>query len=159
MPGPPPKRSDQRRRTNTPAAGEVTVAPAGEVPEIPDADPTWNPVAARWFESLKVSGQHVFYEASDWMTAYAVAESMSREFEPQPLVVGTGKDAKVEMHRMAPKAASLAAWLKGAASLLATEGDRRRAALELQRPGPADEGEGGDVPHLDDVRRRLRGAG
>jgi hypothetical protein len=139
-----------------PAAGVAVRAPGAEVVEVPSADPSWNPVAVRWYESLAMSGQSKFYEPSDWATAFAVAESMSREFEPQPIVIGTGKDATVQMHRVAPKAASVAAWLKAASQLMATEGDRRRMALELERPAPDGDEEGGDVTHLDDVRGRLR---
>lgn len=158
MPGPPPKRSDQRRRRNVPAAGVPDQADGADVVEVPSADDSWNPVARAWYESLARSGQSVFYEPSDWATAFAVAESMSREFEPQPIVVGTGKDAQVEMHRVAPKAASVAAWLKASSQLMATEADRRRMALELQRSTPDGDEEGGDVTHLDDVRSRIRGA-
>ncbi len=153
--GVPPKRSDQRRRANTPATGEPIKAPAGEVPEIPEPDEGWHPIALRWYQSLGRSGQSAFYEESDWLTAYTIAESMSREFGEQPLVVGTGKDATVEMHLLPPKAASLAAWLKGMAGLMVTEGDRRRSGLELQRPQPATGEEDGDVSELDEYRDRL----
>jgi hypothetical protein len=155
--GPPPKRSDQRRRSNLPVAGEPRKAPAGEPFEVPEGDEDWHPIALRWFNSLKTSGQSAFYVESDWLTAFAVAESMSREFKPQVVVVGHGKDATVEMHELPPKAASLTAWLKGAASLLATEGDRRRAGLELERDW-VEEG-AADVSHFADARARLRGAG
>lgn len=136
--GPVPKRSNQRRRENAPEVAP-TRAPGAASVEVPPADPAWNPVAARWYESLAESGQSAFYEPSDWAVAWLLAESMSRELEPQPLVVGSGADAKVEMHRMPPKAASVAAWLKGMSQLIATEGDRRRVGLELQRSAP-DEG-------------------
>jgi hypothetical protein len=114
-------------------------------------------VAKRWYLSLEESGQARYYEPSDWAAAYLLAESMSRELKPQPIVDAAGKVHRVAMP---PKAASVAAWLKGMTSLLVTEGDRRRAALELSRPKP-DGGEGGgaDVTHLDDVRARLGGAG
>lgn len=150
--GPPPKRSDQRRRTNE-TAHPVVQVPAGEV-VIPAPDENWHPIALRWFESLKISGQSVFYASADWTAAYALAESMSREFKPQPLVVGTGKDATVEMYEMPPKAASLAAWLKGFSDLLVTEGSRRRVGLELVRV-PTEEASG-DVSWIDDARQRLR---
>jgi hypothetical protein len=108
-------------------------------------------VAARWFRSLAGSGQAQFYEASDWAAAVVLAESMSRELNPQPVVT---KDGDVTMVSMAPKAASVAAWLKGMSALLATEGDRRRAAIELERT--ATEEANGDVSWLDDARLRLR---
>lgn len=160
--GPPPKRSDQRRRRNVPAAGEPQSAP-GVAPVVPDPDPEWHPVARRWFESLKGSGQAAFYQSSDWALAFVLAESMSRELNPQPVVVGRGEDARVEMLNLPPKGASLAAWLKGMTALLVSEGDRRRAALELQRPSPVgsdrEGGEAGNVAVLDAWRARTEGAG
>ena len=156
--GPPPKRDDQRRRANDPALGSADVAPGGEV-VIPDADPEWHQVAALWFGSLASSGQSAFYESSDWATAYVIAESISRELKPQPLV-GKGDDGEptVEWVSLPPKGASLAAWLKGMTTLMVTEGDRRRMRLELQRPQPDVGGEDGNVTHIDDAARRLRGS-
>lgn len=118
-------------------------------------DPNWHPVAALWFNALAGSGQAVWYQASDWAAAYVLAETMSREFHPQPMAVGKGSDAHVEMVTLPAKSASIAAWLKGMTALLATEGDRRRMALELKRAAVS-EGDG-DVEWIDDARARLRG--
>lgn len=150
--GVPPKRDAQRRRSNAPALGEATAAPGAAVVEVPEADPEWHPVALRWFESLAKSGQSVFYEPSDWLTAFMLAESMSRELKPQTVV---DKEGNVHMVSLPPKGASLAAWLKGMTTLMVTEGDRRRARLELFRPSAGGE-EDADVSELDDYRRRLR---
>lgn len=157
--GPPPKRSDQRRRTNKPAAGDPVKAPTPGQVVVPEADPDWHPIATRWFCSLGTSGQSAFYTSSDWETAYVIAESMSREFAPQPLVVGSGSNATVEMHKMPPKAASLAAWLKGMSDLLVTEGARRRAAIELERTPTAGAKEAAGVSSLDAWRTRIDGTG
>src|SRR5689334_6997128 len=129
MPGPPPKRDAQRRRKNDPAAGPATKATAAAKVRVPAADRKWHPVARRWYQSLRESGQSQFYEPSDWATAFVLAESMSRELADQPMVVGTGEHAKIEMVSLPPKAASIAAWLKAASSLMATEGDRRRLRI------------------------------
>jgi hypothetical protein len=43
---------------------------------IPEADPSWLPIARSWFNSLKLSGQCDLYEASDWMTAIAAAKAL-----------------------------------------------------------------------------------
>lgn len=150
--GPPPKRASQRRRVNKPEV-PVTQAPGARTVVVPEADPEWHPVAARWFVSLGQSGQSVFYEPSDWATAYTIAESMSREFKPQPVVTDEG----VSWVSFPPKAASLSAWLKGMTALMATEGDRRRLRLELER-GQAQEAKA-DVAWIDDARRRLREPG
>lgn len=151
--GPPPKRSSQRRRANDPAAGEPTIGEAAEHVEVPSADPEWHAVVVSWFESLAKSGQSAFYEPSDWATALVLAESMSRELKPQPVV---DKDGNVTMVSMPPKAAAVAAFLKGCTVLMATEGDRRRLALELERPKP-DVGEAGNVSRIEDARLRIAG--
>lgn len=149
--GPPPKRSDQRRRANKPVVPVERAAGAAAV-EIPEADSQWHPVAKRWFESLAGSGQSVFYEPSDWATAYVIAESMSRELKPQP--IGTTEDGKPIMAALPPKGASLTAWLRAMTVLMATEGDRRRLRLELVRPG-GEEPEA-DVSELAEYRARLQ---
>ena len=151
--GPVPKRSTQRRRTNSPAPQAVTVAPAPG--DAPRPNSKWHPVAKRWFESLGQSGQSRFYEPSDWATAYLIAESISRELRPQPVRMGES----TEMVLLPPKGASLAAWLKGMSTLLVTEGDRRRVQLELARPEAAGEDGDAHVSWIDDARERLRGGG
>ncbi|MGL4300279.1 MAG: hypothetical protein ACRCW4_14520 [Candidatus Neomicrothrix subdominans] len=126
---------------------------------VPAADDGWHPVARIWYDSLGRSGQSQFYTSSDWATAYLLAESMSRELHPQPIVVGRGPDAVIEMHAVPPKGASLAAWLKGMAALMTTEGERRRARLELERAAGASAptgGGGGDPVWLDAARRARR---
>lgn len=116
MPGPVPKRSEQRRRTNKP---DMPVAKAERGTDgviVPYGDPDWHPIAKDWYASLLVSGQAAFYEASDWHTARYVAEAMSKNL-------------------LMPKFSSMlfSAVLTGMSSLLATEGDRRRLKIELQR--------------------------
>src|SRR5690606_5848610 len=100
MPGPVPKRTDQRRRRNK-ENGDVTrarsTAPVGEVPE---ADPDWHPVAIEWFTSLGESGQSQFYEPSDWAQARYIAHEMSRSLEVprlfgQALAVSTGSITEI----------------------------------------------------------------
>ena len=159
MPGPPPKRESQRRRENKPTV-PVEKAPAASKVRVPSADKAWHPVAKRWYQSLKESGQSAFYEPSDWATAFVIAESMSRELADQPIVIGTGEHARIEMIAQPPKAASIAAWLKAATALMVTEGDRRRLRLELERAPAAGSDKGGaNVSWIDDARRRLGESG
>lgn len=143
MPGPAPKRSDQRRRTN-PTAPEQQLANSTQLDRgaqvMPVAPDDWHPLARQWFESLATSGQAALYESSDWMQAAVLAEAVSRELKPQPIVVGSGIDATVEWHEMPMKGATLSAFLKGCTDLLISEASRRRAALELRTP-MADTGE------------------
>lgn len=152
--GPVPKRSTQRRRTNKESVPET--APAAAVVTVPEPDENWHPTAALWFASLKESGQSRFYESSDWALAFVIAESISRDLKPQ--VVGIHEETGDVVRAVIPmKGASLSAYLKAMGSLLVTEGDRRRAGLELQRP-QVSSGEGStEVAELDDYRRRLAG--
>lgn len=109
---------------------------AGPAPASEDG---WHPLVRDWYESLANSGQSEFYEPSDWLTARLLAEAMSRELNPQPMMVMTDEGPVAKMVKMPPKGASLSAWFKAMSSLLITEGDRRRMQVELQR-GSDDEG-------------------
>lgn len=153
--GPVPKRSTQRRRTNK--GSKPQIAPAAAAAVIPKPSSTWHRAALAWYRSLQDSGQSKFYEASDWAVAWLIAESISRDLKPQ--VVGINELTGKPVRAMIPmKGASLAAYLKAMNSLLVTEGDRRRARLELERGG-ADDGdtERPDVPSLDAYRTRFAG--
>lgn len=149
----PPKRDSQRRRRNAPAGGPAQHAPGAVQVPVPKANVKWHPVAKRWFESLGRSGQAVFYEPSDWAVAELVAESMSRDLRPQ--VVGVAEDGKVLKELLPLKGASLAAYLKAFTQLLVTEGERRRARLELERGGG--EEPSADVSWIDQYRARESG--
>lgn len=121
--GPIPKRSEERRRRNKDVGPELIQAPSGgpdDVPDLPDPDPLWHPIAADWYLSLRESGQAAFYEPSDWAVARYVAELMSR---------GLSSDR-------APNGQYVAALNSAMSSLLTTEGDRRRARMELERKKP-----------------------
>ena len=41
---------------------------------VPEPNRMWHPQAQSWFNSLKLSGQSEFYEASDWATAVLCAQ-------------------------------------------------------------------------------------
>lgn len=156
--GPVPKRSNQKHGHRSKAEKDlIESAPgAAEVPVL-KANSKWHPIAKRWFDSLGASGQAAFYEPSDWATAELVAESMSRDLKPQ--VVGIKEETGEPVMAVIPlKGASLAAYLKAFTALLVTEGDRRRAHMELQRPSPGSEEEMPDVSELAEYRQRL-GAG
>lgn len=116
MPGPVPKRSDQRRRRNVSDGPTLTKGASGGAPAVPEADPEWHRIAADWFESLKDSGQSHYYEASDWATAVYVAEAMSRNLK-------SGKFS-AQLFQAVQSAMT---------ELLTTEGARRRARVELER--------------------------
>lgn len=133
--GPIPKRDAERRRRNKPQVPTSTAAGAADV-EVPAADPSWHPIALRWYESLAQSGQSHWYEPSDWWTAQYIATAMSRN-----LAQG-GKMSSV----------MFSAVLSGMTELLTTEGARRRARVELEKAEPEADP---SVTALDDYRRNL----
>ena len=114
--GPIPKRSAERRRRNKAEIPTKKVAVSGVV-TIPPASKDWHPLAKRWYQSLKTSGQSQFYEPSDWAVAGIVAEALSRNLEQ-------GQRMSAQM---------FAAVMGTMATLLTTEGDRRRVRLEIER--------------------------
>jgi hypothetical protein len=118
--GPIPKRSEERRRRNKDDGVEMVQAPSGapeDLPDLPDPDGLWHPIASEWYLSLRDSGQAAFYQASDWAVARYAAELMSR----------------LLMSDRAPNGQLVAALNAVMSSLLTTEGDRRRARMELER--------------------------
>ncbi len=154
MPGPVPKRSDMRRRRNKPV-NPIVNAPAVPVGDIPVPDPDWHPIARRWYESLAESGQSVWYQSSDWATAYVIAESMSRDLNPQ--FVDVSNQGEVIERTIPMKGASLTAYLRAMGVLLVTEGDRRRLQVELERPDVDDSGKEAKVAVMDKYRKAAGG--
>lgn len=133
--GPPPKRSDQRRRRNAvPPADKGVITTLVKQPSLRSGI---NPIARRWYRSLRTSGQAEFYTDSDWQTAIVAAETLD-------MFLATGR------------ATLLAEFNRMCAALLVTEGDRRRARLELERASARSEEEAPDAANLDEYRRRLR---
>ena len=116
MPGPVPKREDQRRRRNKPAV-PTTRAPGAALVEQPAPGEDWHHAARAWYVSLAQSGQARFYEPSDWQVAWIWAEAVSQ-------TLASGR----------PSAELIKGWQQAQTDLLATEGSRRRARLELDRP-------------------------
>lgn len=152
--GPIPNRPEERRRTNEPEIPLVTVDIGKLVQqevEIPEPDENWHPVARTWYDSLTRSGQATFFQPSDWATAYVLAEDLSRNLKPQAVQVGTKEEPEIEWIDQPMKGASLAAFLKGATALLATEGDRRRASVMIEGRKAGPEG-GAKVVGIEDRR-------
>ena len=193
MPGPPGKRDEERRRRNKPTTDTIKVnldeTLAGEV-EIPappmrevvnestgeiTVEHAWHPIAERWYMSLTRSGQSIFYEPSDWETAFVLAETLSRELLPHEVRVGEEEFIEIDENPLNPEsegiilkgkrylfeqkpqtmsAATLTAWLKGASALMTTEGERRRLKIELDRKAKQDAILGGEGKVVDIVKHR-----
>lgn len=140
MSGPPPKRSDKRLGNHTPAGPPVQKAMGAAVVKVPRASPSWHPLMKDWFRSLKESGQAQFYQSSDWQTARLLAEIMSYE-------LSSGEGVKASM---------LGEFNRAAASLMTTEGERRRLRLELQNPaGSGDADDDATVSIMEHYRDKL----
>lgn len=110
--GPIPERAENRRRRNKTNTQSDTVF--GEV-EVPPADDNWHPIAFDWYTSLIKSGQSKYFEPSDWMAAQLLAHEMTRMLA-----------ARCSANMFA------AVW-SAMGDLLTTEGERRRARLEITR--------------------------
>lgn len=85
--GPAPKRSEERRRTNSPQprkVGRETLANLGVDlnPEIPPPGEHWEQETVEWYESLRLSPGVIFMYASDWQAAWALLEQFDRALKP-----------------------------------------------------------------------------
>lgn len=182
MPGPgsgpvPKKDAERRRRNRTPDSGGLSALPAevvnldetihGEV-EIPEPDPNWEPLTKSYWDSFAGSGQSMYYEPTDWMTAYMLMETLDRHLKPQDVKVGESKPPEgaggdvwyhFEAKLIPIPAGVLSSILKGLTSLMATEGDRRRLRLELERKSVIDAAAGGEATVTDIVSRRSEAFG
>lgn len=141
--GPIPKRSEERRRRNKDDGPELIQAPSGQpndLPELPEPDALWHPIAADWYLSLRDSGQSAFYEPSDWAMARYAAHVMSQ----------------VLLSERGPNGQLVAALNSVMSSLLTTEGDRRRARMELERK-PAAKQAPASVTAIADYRSSIGG--
>ncbi|MFF7329651.1 hypothetical protein [Streptomyces sp. NPDC008150] len=143
--GPIGKRSEERMgHRSKDEKDSITKAPSGapaDLPELPDPSPLWDPIATDWYLSLRKSGQAAFYQPSDWAVARYAAELMSRV---------------LDCSERGPNGQLVAALNSVMSSLLTTEGDRRRARMELERKKPSAQADA-DVAVLDDYRSAFSG--
>lgn len=116
MPGPVPKRSDERIRRNEPdvPVEKVTAIGTVEVPPLDIKDP--HPLITEFYDSLAESAQSRYYEPSDWVFAKFTLHFANK------LV----KAAK-------PSAQMLMAINSMLTELMVSEGSRRRLRLEIER--------------------------
>jgi hypothetical protein len=90
-----------------------------DIPAIPEANPGWLPQARSFYNSLKLSGQSEFYEASDWATAICAAQAY-------------------DIFLRTYNASILASFVRISERLGATHSDRTRAGIVLDSPAPHD---------------------
>lgn len=182
MAGPPitqgsmPKRSEERRRRNkTTESGESievdkVYAETEDLDDTskvdaPPADENWHQVARMQYDALLRSAMRVFYEPTDWATAYLLCDQIHRHLSPQPVMGPNGVLTKMEMDddgeehevpimKVMPMAGStMQGILKGFAMLGMMEGDRRKLRIEIERDRPPT-GMKGTVPaNVIDIRK------
>lgn len=142
MSGPPPKRTEHRRRRNKPDEGQEVVKAVGAANvKAPNVKPGWHPIMKDWYRSLKVSGQAQFYQASDWQTAQLWCHVMSE-------ALSSGEPVKASL---------LAQFNAVAGDLMTTEGSRRRLRLELQNPdGVSGADDDATVSIMEHYRQKLQ---
>lgn len=153
--GPAGKRDAERRRRNTPDTPTITVdlsQVTSDTVEIPAPDEEWHETALAWYMSLTKSGQAIFFEPSDWMVAHVLAGQLSLELKPRQVALGQGEDTIVVEMVVPMPGAKLNAILKGFTMLMATEGDRRRLSIEINR-STGDETAAAGVTNISSKRR------
>lgn len=102
-------------------SGPVSRAPSKrkDITSIPVANDRWLPQSRSWYNSLALSGQSAFYEASDWATAVCAAESY-------------------DLFLRTRNSSILAQFVRLSERLGATLVDRSRSRMELTDTGVAD---------------------
>lgn len=92
--------------------------------KAPEPSPEWDEVALMIYESLKTSGQEDWFQDSDWAFAFLLCDEITK-YRRQ-----SQTRANAQM---------LATLMSGMASLCMTEGDRRRARIELEEDSTSEE--------------------
>lgn len=118
MPAQRKRESELQRPRERAGAGALPVTKGTLRPvTIPRVHPNWHADAKRFFNSLKTSGQSDFFQDSDWAFAVFLADEITE-------------------YKNAPRRSSqmLASILTGMERLMLTEGDRRKARIELIEP-------------------------
>lgn len=114
MPGPVPKRSDQRRRRNAPAFGLDKVG--GAAVAVPELDVEGlHPLVEDWYSSLAAGAEAPYYTPALWQRARIVAVMLSKVLE-------SGR----------PSSQMYAALQNDFKSLLVDAGELRRLGIEVQ---------------------------
>lgn len=144
--GPIPKREEQRVR-DTEIGQEVTKIPMKGAVQIPDLRKypgmITHVITKGFWDSLKDSGQAVYYEPSDWMTALTALHLLDRQLNSERGISPTMVAAVWQM----------------LTSIAVTEGERRRLRLEVERSTGSESGEEGGakvIPISEVIAQRLR---
>lgn len=148
--GPVPKRDEERVRRNIPEDPTVTVKVIGavEIPELGDVsyDGEIHPIVVDMYQAMRDSASVKYFEPTDWAYARLTMLALNQELiasKQQGRPIGAMKTTAINQMLSA---------------LLLTEGDRRRARLEIERAPAESSGKVLDVTDM--LRQRLAsGAG
>lgn len=147
--GPIPKRDEERIRRNIPEDPTVTIQMPGrvEIPELGDVSHLGetHPLVFDMYEAMKNSASVKYFEPTDWVFARLTLHTLNAE-----LIAAKHNGKPVG-------AMKLTAITQMLSALLLTEGDRRRARLEIER-APA-EASGKVLDVTDMLRQRLASSG
>ncbi len=148
--GPIGKRDEERVRRNIPEDPTKTIQMPGivEIPELGDMsyDGETHPLITDMYESIKKSAAVKYYEATDWQFARLALYTLNQE-----LIASRQYGKPVG-------AMKLTAINQMLSALLLTEGDRRRARLEIER-APSESSGGKVLDVTDMLRQRLASGG
>lgn len=117
----------RRRKGST--EQETVIGERRDIEMTWEPDPEWHPIAQMIFNSAKSSGQSDFYQDSDYAMLYTLCEDISYYKTPKTWI---DKDSGEERTQNR-SGQMLQAILSNLASLLLTEGERRKVRLELQK--------------------------
>lgn len=149
-----PKRSDQLIRRNIPEVPVEKITAIGSVP-IPELDLTSlgalsiHPLVVDFYESLKESAQNKFFEPSDWQTARLTMLTLNQE------LTAVYKSGESKGRPRPISSIKLQVVNQMLASLMTTEGERRRARLEIERNQTGDVA---SVTQISDLFKKRLGA-
>lgn len=153
--GPIPKREESRVRDTEPGQEVTKIPMQGRVP-IPDLRKypgmLTHVITKGFWASLQESGQALFYEPSDWMTALTALHLLDKQLRPYK-----DKDGEMVEGRISPT--MVAAVWQMLTSIAVTEGERRRLRIEVERQTGDNSGvEGGAkvIPISEVIANRLR---
>lgn len=142
--GPIPKRTEVRRRANASSDGLEVSRGASMPSAAPEPAPYWHEMALEIYESMCESGQSVYWEQSDYAVLWLMCDQLHALYQPQFLgMQGDGIGIQKPFYgKRAMTASEIGAIMKTLGGLGATEGDRRRMRIELQK----DDGAVRDLP-------------
>ena len=148
--GPIGKRDEERIRRNIPENPTETITVIGNVkiPEMGDLSHLGetHPIVEEMYESIKQSAAVKYYEPTDWQFARLALYTLNQEL------------IAAQHYGKPVGAMKLTAINQMLSALLLTEGDRRRARLEIERVQNTDPG--GKVLDITDVlKQRLASGG